>query len=148
METLIYNDNNNQLNWSLQNMTKSPAIIFSFHWHVKWQVFGATRRLISFMNSAIEFRMQQVTRGSHHFFFKDCRSCFKKVMQPVLPERFPLTSGFYIFYISFYVISYNDFIFFLYRPGWSMGLKKIKIIIIIITTHIMWLILESINYDN
>ena len=117
-----------RLNWRLQNMTKSPAIIFSFLWHVKWQVFDAPRQLISFMNSAIEFRPQQVTRGSHHFFFKDCQSRFRKVMQPVLSEHFLLwpswliyaTTRFYIF-IFLFILFLTMISYFLYTPGSLFG---------------------------
>ena len=119
-----------ELKWKLQNMTKSPAIIFSFLWYVTWQVFGDPRRLISFMNSAIDFWPQQVTRGSHHFFFKDCQLRFRKVMQPVLSEHFPLwflltnicyhTSGFYIFiflFILFLTMILSFFYILLTGPG-------------------------------
>ena len=121
-------------------MTKSPAIIFLFLWHarwVRWQVFGAPRQLTSFMNSTIEFRTQQVTRGSHHLFFKDCRSSFKNVMQPVLSERFPLWPlltnmllhvcrlGF-IFFIFLFILFLTMILSFFIYSRRVQGFKKIK----------------------
>ena len=135
---IIHNNNNNllfihtlrlrlvlqlsgQLNWKLQNMTKSPAIIFSSLWHVKWQVFGAPSNWFHLWTRQSNSAATSDKRESSFLFQRlsiELQNGYAACVVGALPSLTP--PDWYMllhvwglhFYISFYIISYNDFIFF------------------------------------